>query len=145
MPRGRIENLKPFTSNQDREAARRNGRKGGIASGKVRAEKARRKRWEFEHYTLKPWNRYLQKSTFGKLRIKHQNFIYAYALCGNASEAARQAGYSPRHAREIGCRILKRADVQQGIYFLGLAIRQEKDPAKYGLLELEDGTLLSLW
>ena len=32
------QNLKPFTSNQNREEAVKNGRKGGIASGKKRRE-----------------------------------------------------------------------------------------------------------
>ena len=34
------ENLVPFTSDQDREEAARNGRKGGIRSGEVRRQKA---------------------------------------------------------------------------------------------------------
>ena len=33
------QNLKPFTSNQSREEAAKNGQKGGIASGRARAEK----------------------------------------------------------------------------------------------------------
>lgn len=33
------ENLKPFTSNQDREEAKKNGIKGGIASGEARRKK----------------------------------------------------------------------------------------------------------
>jgi hypothetical protein len=33
-----IENLKPFTSEQSREEAVKNGQKGGIASGKARRE-----------------------------------------------------------------------------------------------------------
>lgn len=33
------ENLIPFTSDQNREEAKKNGRKGGIASGKARREK----------------------------------------------------------------------------------------------------------
>jgi hypothetical protein len=37
-------NLIPFTSNQDREEARKNGRKGGIRSGEVRREKATMKK-----------------------------------------------------------------------------------------------------
>ena len=32
-------NLKPFTTEQSREKAKKNGRKGGIASGKARREK----------------------------------------------------------------------------------------------------------
>lgn len=34
------QNLKPFTSEQNREEAKKNGHKGGIASGKARREKA---------------------------------------------------------------------------------------------------------
>lgn len=37
------ENLVPFTSDQDREEAKKNGKKGGVASGKVRREKKRMK------------------------------------------------------------------------------------------------------
>lgn len=33
------ENLKPFTSDQNREEAKKNGRKGGIASGKAKRKK----------------------------------------------------------------------------------------------------------
>ncbi len=38
------QNLIPFTSDQDREEAKKNGRKGGIASGEVRREKATMKK-----------------------------------------------------------------------------------------------------
>lgn len=37
------QNLQPFTSEQNREEATKNGRKGGIASGKARREKRDRK------------------------------------------------------------------------------------------------------
>lgn len=33
------QNLRPFTSDQDREEAAKNGRKGGVASGKARRQK----------------------------------------------------------------------------------------------------------
>ena len=36
---GNIKNLKPLDSNQSREKAKENGRKGGIASGKAKREK----------------------------------------------------------------------------------------------------------
>lgn len=38
------QNLKPFTSEQDREEAKKNGRKGGVASGKARRERATMKK-----------------------------------------------------------------------------------------------------
>lgn len=34
-----LQNLKPFTSDQNREEAAKNGKKGGVESGKVRREK----------------------------------------------------------------------------------------------------------
>lgn len=39
MPRKQNKNLTPFTSDQSREEAAKNGRKGGIASGKARRQK----------------------------------------------------------------------------------------------------------
>ena len=39
MPRKQNENLIPFTSEQSREKAAKNGKKGGIASGKARRKK----------------------------------------------------------------------------------------------------------
>lgn len=36
---GNLKTLKPFTSEQSREEAKKNGKKGGIASGKARLEK----------------------------------------------------------------------------------------------------------
>ena len=130
MPRGRPENLKPFTSGQDREAARRNGRKGGIASGKVRAEKARRKLWELEK-RLKPWETLLEKSTFGRLKYKHKRFIMEFALYGNAAKAARMAGYSWRHAKETGCRLMKRVDILLGLRCFMAYIEQRREPEYY--------------
>lgn len=38
------QNLIPFTSDQDREEAKKNGKKGGIRSGEVRREKATMKK-----------------------------------------------------------------------------------------------------
>ena len=43
MANDRIKNLKPFTSDQSREKASENGRKGGIASGISKREKKDRK------------------------------------------------------------------------------------------------------
>jgi hypothetical protein len=129
--RGRVENLRFFTSDQDREAARRNGRKGGLVSGELRRERRRKREAEQAEKLLRPWNVCLEKSTFGRLRYRHQLFCYAMCTYGNAAEAARQAGYSPRYAKERGCRLLQRVDVREGIKCLVLAINKESDPAKY--------------
>lgn len=129
-PRGRTENLKPFTSEQDREAARRNGRRGGIASGKARRERAEKRLKEIEK-RLKPWETLLEKSTFGKLKYKHKRFIMEFALYGNAAKAARMAGYSWRHAKETGCRLMKRVDILLGLCCFMAYIEQRREPEYY--------------
>ena len=52
MANDRIKNLKPFTSDQNREKAAENGRKGGIASGISRREKKDRKQKASEFLDL---------------------------------------------------------------------------------------------
>jgi len=44
---------------------------------------------------------------------KRERFAVIYARTGNATEAAKQAGYSPRSAPQTGCDLLKREDVQE--------------------------------
>lgn len=43
---------------------------------------------------------------------RQRAFCEAYLISGNAAEAARQAGYSPRSARSIGQRLLTFDDVR---------------------------------
>ena len=136
MPRGRTENLKPFTSQQDREAARRNGRKGGLASGRVRHERMEKRLNELAEKLLRPWDRALKLSTFSRLKWKHRNFIRAFAGCGNAAQAAREAGYSLRNAKRQGYRLLHRADIQTGLYCVNLCVYHERNPAKYPGVDL---------
>jgi hypothetical protein len=143
--RGRVENLRFFTSNQDREAARINGKKGGIASGVTRRKRRAEEERKRAQRILKPWERYLEMSAFSKLRIKHQNLLFEFVKCGNAAEAARRAGYKPKYARDVASRILQRRDVQKGLYCLMLACKKERNPAAYGLLELESGELVDVW
>ena len=47
------------------------------------------------------------------LTKKQQKFIQAYS--GNASEAARQAGYSARTAKAIGFELLTKPDIKEAI------------------------------
>lgn len=44
---------------------------------------------------------------------RQRAFCEAYLVSGNAAEAAREAGYSPRTARSIGQRLLTNVDVQE--------------------------------
>ena len=125
MPKGRIENLRPFTKEQDREAARINGRKGGLAWGRIRRERREREEKEIAERLLRPWETTFKESTFYKLRLRQQYFISEYVLCGNATQAARKAGYSKRWAKNIGYRLLRRADIQAGLEALLAYIRHE--------------------
>lgn len=44
---------------------------------------------------------------------RQRAFCEAYLVSGNAAEAAREAGYSPKTARSIGQRLLTNVDVQE--------------------------------
>lgn len=46
---------------------------------------------------------------------KQKAFCEYYAACGNAAQAARQAGYSEKAARSIGQRLLTNADILEYI------------------------------
>ncbi len=50
-----------------------------------------------------------------ELTPRQRSFAEAYAACGNASEAARKAGYSIRTAPSQGARLLKNAHVSARI------------------------------
>ena len=45
------------------------------------------------------------------MNLRREKFCQAYARCGNAAEAARQAGYSSRTARTIGSMLLTKSDI----------------------------------
>jgi phage terminase small subunit len=49
------------------------------------------------------------------LTWKQQMFVEAYMRCWNAAEAARQAGYSTRSARELGARNLRNPEIEAAI------------------------------
>lgn len=49
---------------------------------------------------------------FAKLNIRQQKFAEAYADHGNATKAAKDAGYSERTAHAQGCDLLKHPDVR---------------------------------
>lgn len=49
---------------------------------------------------------------------KQKAFCEYYAACGNAAQAARQAGYSEKAARSIGQRLLTNADILEYIRIL---------------------------
>lgn len=53
---------------------------------------------------------------------RQRQFCEAYAACGNAAQAAREAGYSERTARSQGQRLLTNADILK-------LIRQLQDEA----------------
>lgn len=130
--RGRIENLKPFTSQQDREQARINGRKGGIASGEARRAMAEKRQREYYRFVVAPWERLLDESSWGRLSIRHQNFITQYCLClCNGAMAARKAGYSPQWAKQAAYRLLRRRDIIAGQRCLAAYHQRSRNPKDY--------------
>ena len=64
----------------------------------------------------------------GRLSQKQERFVEHYALCGNAAEAARLAGYSAKSARVIGPETLSNPAVKEA-----LAARQRVFQAELGL------------
>ena len=59
------------------------------------------------------------------LSTRQERFVEHYALCGNAAEAARLAGYSPRTARVIGPENLLKPAVREAVEARQRAFAQE--------------------
>ncbi len=51
----------------------------------------------------------------GQLTARQALFVEHYALCGNAAEAARLAGYSADTSRQIGSRLLSNVDIKAAL------------------------------
>lgn len=56
-----------------------------------------------------------EKSATSPLSQREELFVHAYLASGNATDAAKQAGYSPNGAKERGSEMLKRANVVAAI------------------------------
>ena len=56
--------------------------------------------------------------TSTSLTLRRQKFVSEYVETGNATEAARLAGYSPRTAYSQGSRLLTFVEVQQANEFI---------------------------
>ena len=58
------------------------------------------------------------------MTARQERFIREYLvdLCG--AKAARRAGYSPKNARSIGCRLLKHPEIQRKV---AVALEEEKE------------------
>ena len=145
MPRGRTENLKPFTSDQDREAARRNGRKGAARTAQIKRERRETRERLIAEKLLKPWEYWLKRSTYFKLRDRHRDFIREFVLYGNATKAARAAGYAHKWARCTGCRLLARQDIRAGLRCYFAFACCETKPMAYGIIETEPGEYVRVW
>ena len=49
------------------------------------------------------------------LTARRTRFIKEYAMCGNAAEAARRAGYSDKTAEKKGYRLLQIPEIKEGV------------------------------
>ncbi len=72
------------------------------------------------------------------LSTRQEAFCRHYAASGNAADAARQAGYSERSARQTGCALLERPYIVERLRRIRLSWkRTEKDEARIVLARLE--------
>lgn len=74
------------------------------------------------------------KGKRGELNERERRFVTRFmgSCAGNATAAAKAAGYSGRTAGQIGYRLLKKVQIQQAI-----AARVAKDPAVYDKDQLQ--------
>lgn len=75
------------------------------------------------------------------LTTKQQAFIEHYLRTWNASEAAREAGYSERTARQIGAENLTKPDIQAAIQARLTELRMSADEVVVRLTEHARGSL----
>lgn len=61
-----------------------------------------------------------------KLNARQKAFCEFYVACGNATEAAKKAGYSERTARSIGQRLLTNVDIKNYIQELMDKIEEKR-------------------
>ncbi len=72
------------------------------------------------------------------LSTRREAFCRHYAVSGNAADAARQAGYSDRSARQTGCALLERPYIVERLRRIRLSWkRTERDEARILLARLE--------
>ena len=72
------------------------------------------------------------------LSTRQEAFCRHYAASGNAADAARQAGYSGRSARQTGCALLERPYIVERLRRIRLSWkRTERDEARILLARLE--------
>ncbi|MSO85429.1 MAG: terminase small subunit [Rhodospirillales bacterium] len=62
------------------------------------------------------------------MTLRQNEFCECFTATGNAAEAARRAGYSPRTARAQGHRLLKDSRVQTRVRALHTALADKIDP-----------------
>lgn len=70
------------------------------------------------------------------LTHKQRKFVDAWLKCHNATEAARQAGYSERSLREMGSRLMRHSAVKAAIQTRQTSIAERADTTKAGLVAL---------
>ena len=72
--------------------------------------------------------------TGGKLTVRQGKFVEHYALCGNAAEAARLAGYSAKTARVTGPENLSKLAVKEALQARQHAFQAELGVTKEGVV-----------
>ncbi|KGM35530.1 terminase small subunit, partial [Inquilinus limosus] len=62
------------------------------------------------------------------LPLRWENFAWCFAHHGNAARAAREAGYSPRSAAQVGCEMLGRPQVVVRCFWYVAFLRRNGQP-----------------
>ena len=60
------------------------------------------------------------------LNVRQEQFCLEYARCGNATEAAKKAGYSEKTAKSIGQRLLTYVDIKERLQELAKIAEDKK-------------------
>lgn len=76
------------------------------------------------------------RTAFDRLNLKQQRFVLAYLRLVNATQAAKEAGYSAKTAGSQGSALMKHPDVQTAL--------QEKKQAQFRRLHMDADELLAL-
>ena len=79
--------------------------------------------------------------TSTELTPRRVKFISEYAACGNATEAARLAGYSVKTARQIATENLSKPAIQQALQARGQATAQQLELTRQDVIQALQGAI----
>lgn len=71
----------------------------------------------------------MQVDAIEGLKLRWDNFAWCFVHHGDAARAAREAGFSPRSAAQVGCEMLKRPQVvARCFWYVALLLGEGQPP-----------------